>query len=163
MARSSMSELISHFRLFRGDLTQSVLTDGQVENLFDINRRWLDRVPLSHDGEYKIYSSDFKFIESNASIIDTGSSAVAPDSSHFIEGIFEFNTSQDAEYRLRGFHYNLYLTIALAYRAVIDNEDLWETYRRGDVSLSKRDAQRLSEWYERMGFVRRPARRVGRG
>ena len=158
-----MTELISHFRLFRGDLTASVLTDGQVENLFDINRRWLDRVPLAHDSDFKIYSSDFKFIESDASIIASDGSVVIPSASHFIEGIFEFATPQNAEYWLKGYHHNLYLTVALAYRMVIDGDDLWETYRRGDVSLSKRDARRLAEWYERMGFVRQPSRTIRRG
>jgi len=54
MARSTMTEMISRFRLFRGDITSSVMTDGQVENLFDLNRSYLDKVILGHDSEGKL-------------------------------------------------------------------------------------------------------------
>ena len=123
MARSTMTELISRFRLFRGDISSSVMTDGQVENLFDLNRSYIDKAILSPDSESKVFESPGKYIESGFTLIDSGDNIVSADASSPVEGLFSFTTAQSPPLRLKGYSHNLFLTLALAYRAIVSNED----------------------------------------
>ena len=152
MARSTMTEMISRFRLFRGDITSSVMTDGQVENLFDLNRSYIDKVILGHDSDAKVFESLNKYVESGFSIIDSGGSVVSADASSPVEGLFSFNTAQSTPLRLKGYSHNLFQTLALAYRAIVSSDDTWQRYERGEVELEKRDVLKLADNFERMGF-----------
>ena len=152
MARSTMTELISRFRLFRGDISSSVMTDGQVENLFDLNRSYIDNLILSHDSDAKIFESPGKYVESGFTLTDSGDNAVSADASSPVEGLFSFTATQSTPLRLKGYSHNLFLTLALAYRAIVSNEDTWQRYERGEVELEKRDLLKLAENFERMGY-----------
>lgn len=152
MARSTMTEMISRFRLFRGDITSSVMTDGQVENLFDLNRSYVDKMILGHDSEAKVFESLNKYVESGFSIIDSGGNVINADASSPVEGLFTFNTAQSTPLRLKGYSHNLFLTLALAYRAIVSSDDTWQRYERGEVELEKRDVLKLADNFERMGF-----------
>ena len=152
MARSTMTEMISRFRLFRGDITSSVMTDGQVENLFDLNRSYIDKVILGHDSDAKVFESLNKYVESGFSIIDSGGSVVSADASSPVEGLFSFNTAQSTPLRLKGYSHNLFQTLALAYRAIVSSDDTWQRYERGEVELEKRDVLKLADNFERIGF-----------
>ena len=152
MVRSTMTEMISRFRLFRGDITSSVMTDGQVENLFDLNRRYIDKSILGHDSDAKVFESLSKYVESGFSIIDSGGNVVNADASSPVEGLFSFNAAQSTPLRLKGYSHNLFLTLALAYRAIVSSDDTWQRYERGEVELEKRDVLKLADNFERMGF-----------
>ena len=160
MARSTMAELISRFRLFRGDISSSVMTDGQVENLFDLNRGYIDKAILSPDSESKVFESPGKYIESGFTLIDSGDNVVSADASSPVEGLFSFTTAQSTPLRLKGYSHNLFLTLALAYRAIVSNEDTWQRYERGEVELEKRDLLKLADNFERMGFRSQTMRTV---
>ncbi len=152
MARSTMTKLISRFRLFRGDISSSVITDGQVENLFDLNRSYIDKVILSHDSDAKVFESPGKYVESGFTLIDSGDNIVTADASSPVEGLFSFNSAQSTPLRLKGYSHNLFLTLALAYRAIVSNDDQWQRYERGEVELEKKDVLKLADNFERMGF-----------
>ena len=152
MARSTMTQMISRFRLFRGDITSSVMTDGQVENLFDLNRNYVDKAILGHDSDAKVFESLNKYVESGFSIIDSGGNVVSADASSPVEGLFSFNTAQSTPLRLKGYSHNLFLTLALAYRAIVSSDDTWQRYERGEVELEKKDVLKLADNFERMGF-----------
>ena len=160
MARSTMAELISRFRLFRGDISSSVMTDGQVENLFDLNRGYIDKAILSPDSESKVFESPNKHVESGFTLIDSGDNVVTADASSPVEGLFSFTTAQSTPLRLKGYSHNLFLTLALAYRAIVSNEDTWQRYERGEVELEKRDLLKLADNFERMGFRQQTVRTV---
>ena len=160
MARSTMTELISRFRLFRGDISSSVMTDGQVENLFDLNRSYIDKVILSPDSESKVFESPNKHVESGFTLIDSGDNVVTADASSPVEGLFSFTTAQSTPLRLKGYSHNLFLTLALAYRAIVSNEDTWQRYERGEVELEKRDLLNLADNFARMGFRQQTVRTV---
>ena len=152
MARSTMTKLISRFRLFRGDISSSVITDGQVENLFDLNRSYIDKVILSHDSDAKVFESPGKYVESGFTLIDSGDNIVTADASSPVEGLFSFNSAQSTPLRLKGYSHNLFLTLALAYRAIVSSDDTWQRYERGEVELEKKDVLKLADNFERIGF-----------
>ena len=160
MARSTMTELISRFRLFRGDISSSVMTDGQVENLFDLNRSYIDTSILSHDSDTTVFESTVKYVESGFTLIDSGDNVVSADASSPVEGLFSFTTAQSTPLRLKGYSHNLFLTLALAYRAIVSNEDTWQRYERGEVELEKRDLLKSADNFERMGFRSQTMRTV---
>ena len=152
MARSTMTGLISRFRLFRGDITSSVMTDSEVQNLFDLNRKRIDKVILSGGSGSKVFESSRKYVESGFTIMDSTDNAVSADASSPVEGLFSFDAAQSTPLRLRGYSHNLFLTLALAYRAIVSDEDTWQRYERGEVELQKRDLLKMADNYERMGF-----------
>ena len=121
MARSTMTELISRFRLFRGDITSSVMTDGEVQNFFDLNRKRLDRVILGSDSESKVFESPSKYVESGFTITDSIGDNVSADASSPVEGLLSFNAAQYTPLRLQGYSHNLFLTLSLAYRAIVSD------------------------------------------
>lgn len=152
MARSTMTELIGRFRLFRADITSSVMTDGEVQNLFDLNRKRMDKVILGSDSDTKVFESPRKYVESGFTITDSADNTVSADASSPVEGLFSFNTAQSTPLRLRGYSHNLFLTLALAYRAIVSDEDIWQRYERGEVEMERRDLLKMADNYERMGF-----------
>lgn len=152
MARSTMTELISRFRLFRGDITSSVMTDSEVENIFDLNRKRLDKVILGSDSESQVFESPKKYVETGFTITDSAGDNVSADASSPVEGLFSFNAAQSTPLRLQGYSHNLFLTLSLAYRAIVSDEDTWQRYERGEVELQKRDLLKMADNYERMGF-----------
>ena len=154
MARTNMSQLITLFRTFRADITSSVYTDGQVENIFDINRERIDRISLSSDVSNIIFEAPFKFIESAPTLIDSNDVAVTVNAteSNNIQGIYVFNDEQNLPIRMKGWRHNLFYTLALAYRTIAQQDDAWNSYKRGNVQFSRREFETMANEYERMGF-----------
>ena len=83
---------------------------------------------------------------------DSGDNVVLADASSPVEGLFSFTAAQSTPLRLKGYSHNLFLTLALAYRAIVSNEDMWQRYERGEVELQKKDVLKLADNFERMGF-----------
>jgi len=153
MARDTMTGLIAEFRLQRADLTSSVITDSEIVRLFDHNRLYLDKVNLWGNQDLTEFESPVKFVESGASILSNGDTAVSPDATFFIEGRFTFTTAQSSSLRIRGYYHNLYYALAEAMRMVASEDDRWSRYKRGEVELDKADVSAIADNYERMGFV----------
>ena len=158
MARSTMAGLITTFRLYRGDITSSVITDSEVERIFDLNREYFDKVQLFPDSDNKIFETPFRHIESGASIIDGSDNVVTPDATFFIEGRFTFTAAQSSGLRIKGYYHNLFKTLAMAYRMVAQESDRWEKYKRGEVELTKSDVNTIANNFERLGFRRKVQR-----
>ena len=154
MARTNMTQLITLFRTFRADITASVYTDGQVENIVDINRERIDRISLSSDVSNIIFEAPFKFIESAPTLIDSNDVAVTVNgtNSNNIQGIYVFNDEQNLPIRMKGWRHNLFYTLALAYRTIAQQDDAWNSYKRGNVQFSRREFESMANEYERMGF-----------
>lgn len=161
MARSTMANLISRFRLLRGDITSSVLTDGQVENLFDLTKSYADQIALAGDASDQVFQTPayFNDFEIGYAIFDAGDVDIAANvnatNTDEIRGMFSFDSAQSPTLRIRGYYYNLNLTVALSYRQITSSDDLWIKHKRGEVELTKRDLIDLANQYESMGF--RPA------
>ena len=154
MARTNMSDLISLFRTFRADITSSVITDGQVENIFDINRERIDRISLSSDVSNIVFEAPFKFIESAPTFIDSNDSVItvtATNSNNF-QGIYVFDSEQDLPVRMKGWRHNFFYTLALAYRTIAQSDDAWDKYKRGNVEFTRRQFGSMADEFERMGF-----------
>ena len=154
MPRANMTEMISLFRTFRADVTSSVMTDGQVESLFDINRERVDRLALTPDASNIIFEAPFKFIESAPTLIDSNDDVVTVNAtnSNTIQGIFDLNVEQSLPIRMKGWRHNLFYTLALAYRQIAQSDDAWDRYKRGNVEFTRRQFGSMAEEFERMGF-----------
>ena len=157
-ARTEMAGLIALFRSQRADITTAVMDDEAVQNIFDLNRFWLDKIPLQRDTEGKKYFSPFKFLESGFGIVDAGDTAVSPDSTFAMEGMVQFNTARGDSLYIRGWAHNLYWTMALAMRSVVSDNDQWAKITRGKVTLERKSYQDLADQFERMGFLPKPTR-----
>ena len=151
--RETMEGLISEFRLMRVDLTSSVITDGEVQRLFDHDRLYLDKVNLFNDSDGKIFETPVKFIESGASIIDGSDNVLSPDATFYLEGRFTFTSRQSTTLRIKAYYHNLYMTISRAYRMVAQEDDRWKRYKRGDVELEKADVISLADKFAVDGFI----------
>ena len=149
-----MTQLITLFRTFRADITSSVYTDGQVENIFDINRERIDRISLSSDVSNIIFEAPFKFIESAPTLIDSNDVAVTVNgtNSNNIQGIYVFNSEQNLPIRMKGWRHNLFYTLALAYRTIAQQDDAWNRYKRGNIEFERREFKTMADEFERMGF-----------
>ena len=154
MARTNMAELIFLFRTFRADITSSVITDGQAQNLFDINRQRVDRISLSPDVSNVVYTAPFKFIESAPTLINSSDTVLVTNAtdSNNINGIYVFNEEQDETVRLKGWRHNLFYTLALAYNIIAQSDDAWDRYKRGNVEFERREFGEMAKEFERMGF-----------
>ena len=149
-----MASLITLFRTFRADISSSVYTDGQVENIFDINRERIDRISLSPDVSNIIFEAPFKFIESAPTLIDSNDVAVTVNAteSNNIQGIYVFNDEQNLPIRMKGWRHNLFYTLALAYRTIAQQDDAWNRYKRGNIEFERRQFNDMAVEFERMGF-----------
>lgn len=154
MARTNMASLITLFRTFRADISTDVYTDDQVESLFDINRERIDRISLSPDSSNIIFETPFKWIESAPTLINSNDVAVTVNAtnSNNIQGIYVFNDEQSLPIRMKGWRHNLFYTLAIAYRTIAQQDDAWNSYKRGNVQFSRREFESMANEYERMGF-----------
>ncbi len=154
MARDNMGDLITLFRTFRADISSSVYTDGQVQNIFDINRERLDRISLSPDASNVIFEVPFKFIEGAPTLIDSNDVAVTVNAteSNDIQGIYVFDSEQSLPIRIKGWRHNLFYTLSLAYRTISQADDAWDMYKRGNVQFTRRQFGTMADEFERLGF-----------
>ena len=160
MARTNMTDIIALFRTFRADISSSVLSDGQVQNIFDINRQRVDRISLSPDASNIVFEAPFKFIESAPTMIDSSDSVVTVNStnSNNINGIYVFDSEQNLPIRMKGWRHNLFYTLSLAYRMIAQSDDAWDRYKRGNVEFTRRQFDTMADEFERLGFETKTTR-----
>jgi len=156
MARTEMATLIALFRQYRKDITTAILDDDGVQNIFDQNRFWLDKVIMDRDRKDGLrFFSPYKYLEGGFTIFDSGDATLTPASTFAIEGIVVFSTKQDGNVFIQGFAHNFFYTLSLAMRGIIANDDTWNEITRGRVKLVRRDYGLQADAYERMGFLPR--------
>lgn len=155
-ARTTMSKLIARFRLLRADITSTVMSDEEVEQLFDLNRFRLNRVLLQVDDQRRVYQVPVKFLEDGFTIITSGNSTVTPNNLFPIEGIVMFDAAQSGSLFIRGWAHNLYYTLAISLRAIAADDDRWSEITRGRVTLKRQDFLKAADRYEAMGFIPNP-------
>ncbi len=156
MARSEMAALIAKFRQYRKDITSSILDDDGVQTIFDENRFWLDKVQMERDRKDGLrFFSPYKNLEGGFTILDSGDLTLTPASTFATEGIVVFSDKQDGSVFVQGWAHNFFMTLALAMRGIIANDDTWQEITRGRVKLVRRDYSEQADGYERMGFLPR--------
>lgn len=159
MARTEMATLIALFRQYRKDITSSILDDGGVQNIFDQNRFWLDKILMDRDRKDNLrFFSPFKYLEGGFTILDSGDVTLTPASTFSVEGIVVFTTAQTGNVFVQGWAHNFFYTLSLAMRGIITDDDRWNEITRGRVKLTRRNYSDQADGYERMGFL--PRRKI---
>ena len=160
MARTNMTDIIALFRTFRADISSSVLSDGQVQNIFDINRQRIDRISLSPDASNIVFEAPFKLIESAPTMINPSDTVVNVNAteSNNINGIYVFDSEQSLPIRMKGWRHNLFYTLSLAYRMIAQSDDAWDRYKRGNVEFTRRQFDTMADEFERLGFETKTTR-----
>ena len=115
-ARTGMAWIVSWVRRDLQDVdSEWFQDDDDIQQMLDLYRSRLNRVPLTYDVEQKVYNSEYKILEGDPDSwgsgiaiyksADSGATAVTPDSFNLAAAEFTFTTDQDSDLYLDGWSY----------------------------------------------------------
>ena len=159
MARSSMTWLITLFRVKVNDTDETIWTDDQLQDNLDMHRVHVRREFLMKDADETVYYSKFGMFEDDVVVWDSGSADATQISSgeysvNLIDGVFTFTEEQGEDYYLDGKSYNLHGAIAECLEQLAMDPNKAQEWQRGAVKYTHYDLMEMAKYHRSLSGAR---------